>query len=128
MEHVKNLGFAFLFGGLFCAVGQVLTLAWTACLGSESMLLSVAILCSMGFIGMMLYILGLHQVIAKVAGTGAMLPFNGFAAALGDIYLNAAQATGSQTAGIKEMLKLLGVVLAAGCGIDIVLSAIVFFI
>ena len=70
MELVITLGKAFLVGGLFCAVGQVLI--------DKTKLTPARILVGYVVAGVLLSALGLYQPLVEFAGAGATVPLTGF--------------------------------------------------
>lgn len=70
MELLINLGKAFLVGGLFCAVGQVLI--------DKTKLTPARILVGYVVAGVLLSALGLYQPLVEFAGAGATVPLTGF--------------------------------------------------
>ena len=70
MELLITLGKAFLVGGLFCAVGQVLI--------DKTKLTPARILVGYVVAGVLLSALGLYQPLVEFAGAGATVPLTGF--------------------------------------------------
>ena len=70
MELLITLGKAFLVGGLFCAVGQVLI--------DKTKLSPARILVGYVVAGVLLSALGLYQPLVEFAGAGATVPLTGF--------------------------------------------------
>ena len=70
MELLITLGKAFLVGGLFCAVGQVLIY--------KTKLTPARILVGYVVAGVLLSALGLYQPLVEFAGAGATVPLTGF--------------------------------------------------
>ena len=70
MELLITLGKAFLVGGLFCAVGQVLI--------DKTKLTPARILVGYVEAGVLLSALGLYQPLVEFAGAGATVPLTGF--------------------------------------------------
>ena len=70
MELLITLGKAFLVGGLFCAVGQVLI--------DKTKLTPARILVGYVVAGVLLSALGLYQPLVEFAGAGATGPLTGF--------------------------------------------------
>lgn len=66
MDYVK----AFLVGGLFCLIGQILM--------DKTKLTPARILVSYVVIGVFLSAVGIYEPIAKFAGAGASVPLTGF--------------------------------------------------
>ena len=70
MELLITLGKAFLVGGLFCAVSQVLI--------DKTKLTPARILVGYVVAGVLLSALGLYQPLVEFAGAGATVPLTGF--------------------------------------------------
>ena len=75
---VKDCAFAFLIGGLICAIAQVILNGYTA-LGLEKIDASTATSMTMVAISALLTGLSLYDDIAKHAGAGTLVPITGFA-------------------------------------------------
>ena len=102
MDLFFTLGKAFLVGGIFCAVGQILI--------DKTKLTPARILVGYVVMGVLLSALGLYQPIADFAGAGATVPLTGFGHLL---------ATGVQKAVAEKGLlgALSGGLTAAAAGI-----------
>ena len=102
MDLFFTLGKAFLVGGIFCAVGQILI--------DKTKLTPARILVGYVVMGVFLSALGLYQPIADFAGAGATVPLTGFGHLL---------ATGVQKAVAEKGLlgALSGGLTAAAAGI-----------
>ena len=70
METILQYGKAFLVGGLFCAIGQILS--------DRTRLTPARILTSYVVAGVILGALGLYQPLVDFAGAGASVPLTGF--------------------------------------------------
>ena len=77
----KDMLFAFLIGGLICAVGEGLSLVYENFISDEK---SVGTLVSVTlvFLSAVLTGLGLYDKIAKYGGAGTLVPITGFANAV----------------------------------------------
>ena len=102
MDLFFTLGKAFLVGGIFCAVGQILI--------DKTKLTPARILVGYVVMGVLLSALGLYQPIVDFAGAGATVPLTGFGHLL---------ATGVQKAVAEKGLlgALTGGLTAAAAGI-----------
>lgn len=102
MDLFFTLGKAFLVGGIFCAVGQILI--------DKTKLTPARILVGYVVMGVLLSALGLYQPIVDFAGAGATVPLTGFGHLL---------ATGVQKAVAEKGLlgALSGGLTAAAAGI-----------
>lgn len=76
---LKDMFFAFLFGGIICTIGQLINDLYVnfASLTKDSA--SAATSITLIFIGSLLTGLNLYNKIAKVAGAGTIVPITGFA-------------------------------------------------
>ena len=116
---------AFAFGGAFAVFGQLLLDAWTPALGADHPLLGFAVLVSMGVIGVALFVTGLHQKLAPIAGFGLIFPFNGFCAAVSEAYVAGTKETGGVGGGFKAAVRLVGHVIGLGAVCVAVIAAFV---
>ena len=75
---IKNMLFAFLFGGTICTIGQAISDFYKAngLNGDEA---SGAVSITLIFIGALLTGLNVYDKIAKIAGAGTIVPITGFA-------------------------------------------------
>ncbi len=128
MRSLKAIFMAFLIGGIFSVIGQAITMLWLPVIGPDSPWLGFAILVSMGVIGVIMFIAGIHQKLEPKAGFGLILPFNGFCAAISGAFCEASKETGSTKAGVKAALGLVGYVLGWGCLCIFVVAVIAFFV
>lgn len=77
----KDCLFAFLIGGLICAIGQALLFLY-ASLGIEEETAKGLVPVTLVFIAALLTGIGVFDDIAKVAGAGTLVPITGFANAV----------------------------------------------
>lgn len=75
---LKNLFFAFVIGGLICALGQGFLLIYQR-LGADQEAASIWASITLVFLAILLTGLNLYDSIAKVAGAGTLVPITGFA-------------------------------------------------
>lgn len=75
---LKNLFFAFVLGGLICALGQGFLLIYQR-LGADQEAASTWASITLVFLAILLTGLNLYDSIAKVAGAGTLVPITGFA-------------------------------------------------
>ncbi len=128
MEKVKTWFGAFVVGGVYAVIGQIIIALLSAVLGPDFMFLGHLALLLVGIVGFLLYVTGIHQKLASFSGYGSNLPLNGFAAAIADVFGGTYEESGSFGAGVVSALKLLGLVVGVGGGIAVALGAILFFI
>ncbi|MDR1467543.1 MAG: stage V sporulation protein AC [Oscillospiraceae bacterium] len=79
VKWFKNACFAFLFGGIICAVGQILFFVFQNHLNLDEKQARVLVSVSLVGIGALLTAVRLFDNIAKVAGAGTLVPITGFA-------------------------------------------------
>lgn len=115
---------AFLMGGLYCAIGQVFLMFWSPLVAPEHAM--AATLLSMGALGVVMYIAGVHQKLAAKTGWGSILVFNGYACALADAFERGAE-EGGMLKGIVSLADLLLWVTGTGILLSIVVSVAAFF-
>lgn len=78
---IKNLVFAFLFGGAICTLGELLFMLYLNILGDEK-LAGTLVTISLIFLAAVLTALGIFDKIAKIAGAGTLVPVTGFSNAV----------------------------------------------
>ena len=78
----KNMLFAFLIGGLICALGQFFTNLYTSALQMPKDEASALTSVTLVFLASLLTGLNVYNKIAKVAGAGTFVPITGFSNAI----------------------------------------------
>lgn len=78
----KNMCFAFLIGGLICAIGQGISDCYINFAGLSKEMAASATSITLIFLGALLTGLNVYDKIAKVAGAGTIVPITGFANAI----------------------------------------------
>ena len=78
---LKNSLFAFIFGGLICVVGQILSELYSY-IGVEKETAGILVTISLIFIAALLTALGVFDKIARYAGAGTLVPVTGFSNAV----------------------------------------------
>ncbi len=124
-DIAKAASLAFLFGGAFSAIGQLFVILWTPILGANHPLLGFAVLATMGVLGMVLFVTGLHQKLAPIAGFGLVFPFNGFCAAVSEAYVNGRKKTGTVGGGFRSAVGMVGYVIGFGAICVLIIAAAV---
>ena len=76
---LKNITFAFLFGGTICTFGQLLTTLFTSYLNMTIKDARAAASVTLVGLGALLTALKVYHRIAKYAGAGTLVPITGFA-------------------------------------------------
>ena len=128
MEKVKGWALAFVVGGLYAVVGQVIMTLLSGALGAYFAYLGPLTLLGMGVVALVLYIPGVQQRIAAVSGFGSILPFNGFAGGVADAYQGGVKETGKPGKGVAAAVKLVLFVIGIGGLADIVIGLVAFFV
>ena len=77
---IKNMFFAFLFGGIICAFGEIIFLTLSSFFSEEDSQTLVTLIII--FIAAALTGFGVFDKIARVAGAGTLLPVSGFSNAV----------------------------------------------
>lgn len=115
---------SFLMGGFYCLIGQIFLTIWGPILGPAFGM--PATLLSMGVVGVILYITGIHQKLAPHTGWGSILVFNGFACALANEYEEGAKEGGAGK-GVCRLLDLFFWVVGTGALIAIIVAVAAYF-
>ena len=118
---------AFLVGGVFGVVGQLLIFLWTAVFGEGGTLVNPLTMASMGLIGLVLFVSGLSAKLEELTTMGVTIPISGMVIAIGGATYGTKRATGSAAAGAKAGAGLPLRVLGIGAGLSVVLCAVLFF-
>lgn len=79
--YIKNIILAFIVGGIFCTLGQLI-LNFLLKNGLDDKMAAAGTAISMVFIGALLTGLGIYDKIGKFGGAGAAIPITGFANAI----------------------------------------------
>ena len=78
---VKDVGLAFVIGGLICVVGQAIQNGWAAA-GLNKEDAGTATSCTLVFLSALLTGLNLYNKLARFGGAGTLVPITGFANAV----------------------------------------------
>lgn len=124
MSACKPYVLSFLMGGFYCLIGQIFLTIWGPILGPSFGM--PATLLSMGVVGVILYITGIHQKIAPHTGWGSILVFNGFACALATEYEEGAKEGGAGK-GVIRLLDLFFWVVGTGALLAIIVAVAAYF-
>lgn len=114
MDYVK----AFIIGGIFCAIGQILI--------DKTKLTPARILVSYVVIGVILGALGLYKPIVDFAGAGAMVPLTGFGNSLAKSVKESIQEDGMigiLTGGLKATAGGITAAITAGLLMSLIFKA-----
>jgi len=79
--YLRNIILAFIVGGIFCTIGQII-LNYLTSKGLDEKMAAAGTSISMVFIGALLTGLGVYDKIGKIGGAGAAVPITGFANAI----------------------------------------------
>lgn len=82
MNVAKKLLGAFIVGGCFGVIGQIVMVFVGGIMGSGSNMIVPLTLAIMGIIGVVLFAFGIYQKLLDIGGFGAIMPFCGLAAAV----------------------------------------------
>lgn len=77
----KNSALAFIFGGLICVVGELLSMLFSS-LGLDEKTTGILVTVSLIFAAALLTALGIFDKIARFAGAGTLVPVTGFSNAV----------------------------------------------
>ena len=127
LKKLKSLAWAFLIGGLIALVGQLALTAFEAVLGSSPLLVPVWLL-SMGFLGTVLFNLGIYPKLEKIGGCGAMINIPGLPSAIAGIIVGTKRSGGTVAKGFVASLKAIGLILLTGFVLTLALALLQFFI
>lgn len=78
---LKNSIFSFIFGGLICVVGQLLSQLYSN-IGFDRKTTGILVTVSLIFVAALLTALGIFDKIARYAGAGTLVPVTGFSNAV----------------------------------------------
>ena len=124
MKVVWQIGWAFLFGGIF-AVAAALFRMFVSPMVPAS-LLDPATLALVGLLGAVLYATGIHQRFEKIAGAGAFIPLNGFSAAVAAVFEQTRRSGGSSVQALWQGFLLLVKVILSGTAVVMVTAVVVW--
>lgn len=111
-DVVKRLFATFVFGGCFGVLSQIFVVLWRAILGEESTWVMPLMLVTLGFVGAILYIIGIYQKFEDVGVMGAIMPFSGLVSAVATAFMQEDARGGTARgvgAGFLFFLYVLGV-------------------
>ncbi|MDO5043801.1 MAG: SpoVA/SpoVAEb family sporulation membrane protein [Coriobacteriia bacterium] len=126
VNHGKNLAMAFLFGGTFALIGQII-LSLVAPISGPAFAGPITLLC-FGVIALVMYIPGIHHKLAPLAGFGLILPFNGFASGIADAFQAGYLPKKDFSSGLRSALKLFFIVIGIGGLIDFLAGVFGFYV
>lgn len=81
VNYAKNMAMAFIVGGIFCTIGQII-INFLRSYGLDEKMAAAGTSITMVFIGALLTGLGVYDKIGKLGGAGAAVPITGFANAI----------------------------------------------
>ena len=120
MEIVKQVGRAFLVGGVLAFAAEVVRCALIAALGESSPFVIPLTLMVMCLVAVVTFPSGLYNRWTEFGLIGAMLPISGLTAGVAAAYCGARAETGSVAAGVKAGIML--VVRLSGSGMLVALA------
>lgn len=124
---MNKLAYAFVIGGVFGVIGQLLIFLWAAIVGEGNILVNPLTMASMGVIGLVLFVSGISDKLEERTAMGVTIPISGMVIAIGNATYGTKRATGSAAAGAKAGAGLPLRVLGIGAGLSVVLCAVLFF-
>ena len=124
MRACKPYVLSFLMGGAYCLIGQIFFTLWSPIMGPSYTM--PATLLSMGVVGVILFIAGIHQKLAEHTGWGSILVFNGFACALASEFEEGAKEGGTKEGAIR-LLDLFLWVVGTGALLAIIVAVAAYF-
>lgn len=128
METIKQVGRAFLTGGLLLLAAEAVRLVLLALLGAESMLVIPLTLMVMCLFAVAIFPSGIYNKWTDYGFIGAMLPISGLTAGVAAAYCGARKATGSKAEGVKAGIMLVVRLSGSGLLVAFVVSLIVSFV
>lgn len=123
---LKNIIWAFLVGGIICAIGQII-INFFVLSGLARTEASVATTAIMIFLGALLTGLGVYDNIGKYAGAGSVVPVTGFANSIVSPALEYKREGYVMGVGAR-LFTIAGPVLVYGIATSIVVGVIYFFL
>lgn len=123
---LKNIIWAFLVGGIICAIGQII-INFLVLFGLARTEASVATTAIMIFLGALLTGLGVYDNIGKYAGAGSVVPVTGFANSIVSPALEYKREGYVMGVGAR-LFTIAGPVLVYGIATSIVVGVIYFFL
>ncbi|MDR3052735.1 MAG: SpoVA/SpoVAEb family sporulation membrane protein [Coriobacteriales bacterium] len=123
MNLAKNIGGAFLVGGVLSVVGQLLIVLFSFTPLYAQGLSTLFVLYGMGILGGALFLFDIYPKIERFGGMGAVMPFSGLMAAIASCVFGVGSATKSPGKGISAAfvdlivkVVILGTVICAALG------------
>lgn len=120
--YLKNIIMAFLVGGGFCTLGQIV-INFGLSRGLDQETASTAATLSLVFIGALLTGLGVYDEISKVGGAGAAVPITGFANSMVSPAMEF-KSEGFIFGVASKMFIIAGPVLVYGVGLSVIIGII----
>ena len=124
-NHLRNIIFAFLIGGLICTIGECFSKFGESVLELDQDKCSCFTSSVMIFLGALLTGIGVYDDIGKIAGAGSLVPITGYANSI------VAPAMEHKREGLvfgvaAKMFSLAGPVLVYGISLSVVVGIIYF--
>ena len=128
MEIAKQVGRAFLVGGILGLAAEVVRFVLLLILGEASPFVIPLTLMVMCLFAVVTFPSGLYNKWTDFGFIGAMLPISGLTAGVAAAYCGARKATGSVSEGVKAGIMLVVRLSGSGMLVAIVIALIVSFI
>lgn len=128
MEAAKQVGRAFVMGGVLALLAEVVRFALLAVLGAESPFVIPLTLMIMCLFAVVTFPSGLYNRWTDFGFIGAMLPISGLTAGVAAAYCGARKATGSVAEGVKAGIMLVVRLSGSGMLVAIVVALVVSFV
>lgn len=123
---IKDCILAFIVGGLFCIIGQVIT-DIASNMGADKKTASAICSISLIFLGALLTALKWYQIIGKKAGAGSIVPITGFSNSIVSPAIEY-KSEGFVLGIGSNMFKIAGPVLVYGIGSSVILGFIYWIV
>ncbi|MBO4352690.1 MAG: SpoVA/SpoVAEb family sporulation membrane protein [Eggerthellaceae bacterium] len=128
MEITKQVGRAFLTGGILALMAEIVRTVLLLALGEASPFVIPLTLMVMCLFAVVTFPSGLYNKWTEFGFIGAMLPISGLTAGVAAAYCGARQATGSVAAGVKAGIMLVVRLSGSGMVVALVVALIVSFV
>ena len=128
MEIAKQVGRAFLTGGVLALMAEIVRVVLLIALGETSPFVIPLTLMIMCLFAVVTFPSGLYNKWTEFGFIGAMLPISGLTAGVAAAYCGARKATGSVAEGVKAGIMLVVRLSGSGLVVALVVALIVTFV
>lgn len=128
MEIAKQVGRAFLTGGVLALMAEIVRVVLLIALGETSPFVIPLTLMIMCLFAVVTFPSGLYNKWTEFGFIGAMLPISGLTAGVAAAYCGARKATGSVVEGVKAGIMLVVRLSGSGLVVALVVALIVSFV